>query len=74
MQQLIGERRHFYALEADETDDPRVTNAFLVAIDVYLLPRVFSPTEEVSVQKFHLKLDYPTAVNNETLSSSIDQV
>lgn len=58
----------------DETDDPRPLNEYIVTVEVLLIPKVQNENDGTDVRSFHLKLDFPKAVNNEDLSVAVDQV
>ena len=74
LQEKVAAGTQCFALEADEIDDPRPANAYIVTVDIYMLPKVRAAEDPVDVQKYHIKLDFPTAVNNETLANCIDEV
>ena len=72
LQDIVRNGSYFVAIGADETDDPRPSNAYIVTVEVQLLPKEI--TEDYCVKTFHLQLEFPTEVNNETLSTTIDKV
>ena len=74
LQDIIRSESYFVCLGVDETDDPRPTNEFIVTVEVLLIPKVQAADQSLNCKLFHLKLDFPKAVNNEDLSVAIDQV
>lgn len=74
MQDLIRTNDHYIAIQCDESDDPRPVNGYVLTLDLTLIPKVTSADDKLDVQTFHCKLDFPSAVNGESLSVFIDQV
>ena len=74
LKEIASSGQYFVALECDETDDPRPSNDYIVTVDVYLFPKVSKPEDSSDVMKFHVKVSFPTAVNNETISTCIHEV
>ena len=72
MEAIIRERRHYVCIFADETNDPRPTVDYQLGIGVLLVPK--EDTESVGILSFHLDLQFPTEVNNVTVSDAIDEV
>ena len=74
LRDLVMEGSWYVVIEADETDDPRPENHYVVSVALSLIPKVEKAGDEVGLKKFHIKLEYPSAVNQTTVSSIIDQV
>lgn len=74
LQDVVRSGKYYVAIESDETDDPRANNAFIVTVDVSLIPKVDSESGEHSARKFHIQLQYLQKVDHETLSQAIDKV
>ena len=74
LQDKIRTGGYFVAVEADETDDPRPENNYCVTVNMFLIPKVKSAEDDHNIEAYHIKLAYPNAVNNETLSMLIDEL
>jgi len=68
---FIRQRLHWIVVFADESDDPRPSEQYQVAINLMLIPK---DVGDQSVQAFHLDLVFPDEVNNVTMSDAIDSV
>lgn len=53
---MFRERKHYICVVADETDDPRTSNDFVVSVDVSLIPKDVNDSD---VKSFHLQLCFP---------------
>lgn len=71
---MVASGKYFFAIEADETDDPRTSNEYLVSVAVNFIPKIETPKDSTEVHRFHVMLDFPKEVNGETISSTIDKV
>ena len=71
---IVRNGSYFVAIESDETNDPRPKNNYCVTLDISLLPKVSTVEEKCDVETYHVKFEFPEAVNHESMSSLIDQV
>lgn len=53
---LFRERNHFICIGADETDDARASNDYIITVDVTLIPKAM---DDFAVKSFHLQLSFP---------------
>lgn len=66
---------HFYcAIGIDETADARVSNDFMLTVELVLIPKVATPDDDTAVRRFHLSLEFPSEVNNQTIALALDKV
>lgn len=69
LRDIIRNGDFYVVLGSDETDDPRPKNSYIVTVEVTLIDKATH-----SVRSFHIKLDFPTNVNTQELSTLIDKV
>ena len=74
LKRIIEDGSWFVCLSADETDDPRSCNEYIVTVDCTLIPRIASAEADTNVKPYHLEMKFPKAMNTETMSSTIDEV
>ena len=73
IERIFRKREHFVVIFIDESDDPRPTEGYQLAINVLLLPKVFN-SESAGEMAFHLDLKFPGEVNATTVSDAIDAI
>ena len=74
LQDIIREGKFFIGIGVDETDDPRPSNEYIVTVECLLIPKIESSDSADNARRFHLKLEFPSAVNGHTVSMTLDRV
>ena len=46
---MVASGKYFFAIEADETDDPRTSNEYLVSVAVNFIPKIETPEDSTEV-------------------------
>lgn len=65
---------YYVAIGTDETDDSRPSNDYIMTVEIMLMPKELKVEEEPIAQSFHLQLEFPDAMNQDTLSVNVDKV
>lgn len=66
LKRIIEDGSWFVCLSADETDDPRSCNEYIVTVDCTLIPRIASAEADTNVKPYHLEMKFPKAMNTKT--------
>ena len=74
LRELIKTGQYFVSIGADETDDARPTNDYILTVDCVLIPKIKTADDDVAIQNFHLGLQFPDEVNSESMALTIDKV
>lgn len=75
LREIIDNGSFYFAIGVDETDDKRPSNDFIVTTELMLIPKVVDQeSAKADVQTFHLQLEFPEAVNHDTIASILHEV
>ena len=71
---MIKTGKYFVSIGANETDDARPMNDYILTVDCVLIPKITSADDEAEIQNFHLGLQFPDEVNSESMALTIEKV
>ena len=74
LQEIIRNGSFYIAIGVDETDDKRPSNEYIVTCELMLIPKVAPDNANCDVQSFHLRMEFPDAVNHESMALVLDGV